>query len=175
MRTHHSHLWVSITSQRGINSAMPPDKDCPFLSQHWMWTIKVRLALARHMSMLPFEALIARQFWLFGDGWGWGVIARGPSLSRLLDTHRQIQRRRKICGLGCVNHVFAKAHVPQPIPHTFLHICTCPACCLRCHVCVRLDTLIDHIIPMRRGRITVWFPFTDMSHKLKERLRDPAL
>ena len=38
-----------------------------------------------------------------------------------------------------------------------------------------LDALIDHIIPMTRRRITVWFPTTDVPKESKDRLQDPVL
>ena len=37
---------------------------------------------------------------------------------------RYVQKRRKVCGLGCVNRMRASARVTQPSPHIFLHVCT---------------------------------------------------
>ena len=34
-----------------------------------------------------------------------------------------VQKCRKMCGLGCVNHVRAREPVTQPSPRIFLHIC----------------------------------------------------
>ena len=36
---------------------------------------------------------------------------------------RQLQKCRKIRGLGCVNQACTSARVTQPSPHIFLHIC----------------------------------------------------
>ena len=40
-----------------------------------------------------------------------------------LSLEHNIQKWRKICGLGCVNHACTMARVTQPGPHIFLHIC----------------------------------------------------
>ena len=37
---------------------------------------------------------------------------------------KNIQKCRKIRGLGCVNQACTRARVKQPSPHIFLHICS---------------------------------------------------
>ena len=44
------------------------------------------------------------------------------ALSDGISSHRQIQKCRKICGLGCVNRARARARVTQPSPCIFFCI-----------------------------------------------------